>query len=214
MFFGPLLFFALRQSGRTKPVVIGTFLGLWVFSVWLLTSADPVRESIVGFIVRDRTVYTAGFSEQAFRTITRGVPEAEVQRLLGPPYGEGWFYPPRVGPTRRASETSSRLAPPLPGDPFREHRRRDGGRTGRVPRDRHSTGDAARRGPSCARRAQGNVLAIQQDSRPGAAAASGVLRPQHRGRGDQRLEAIGMTQRYQYLVRLVHSLEGKSLWSV
>jgi hypothetical protein len=60
----------------------------------------------VGFVLRDRTVYTTGFSEQAFRTIERGVSDQDVQRLLDPPYGEGWFYPPRLGPPQRASETS------------------------------------------------------------------------------------------------------------
>jgi hypothetical protein len=106
VFFAPVLFFALRPASvRPKAAGLAALAGLWLLSVWLVTSSDPVRESIVGFVLRDRTVYTAGFSEQTFRTIERGVSDQDVQRLLGPPYGESWFYPPRLQPSQRASET-------------------------------------------------------------------------------------------------------------
>ena len=106
VFFAPALFFALRPTTvQPKAAGLAAFAGLWVLSVWLLISSDPVRESIVGFVLRDRTVYTTGFSEQAFRTIERGVSDQDVQRLLGLPYGEAWFYPPTLQPFQRASET-------------------------------------------------------------------------------------------------------------
>lgn len=105
--FSPLLYFAMRPAAsRTRPIVNGAVAGIWLVSAWLIVSTDPVRETLVGFILRDRTEYTAGYSERTFRAIGQGTPEEEVRRLLGPPRGESWFYPPRLGPTQSASETS------------------------------------------------------------------------------------------------------------
>ncbi len=106
--FSPLLLFALRRPGsRLKPVAIGALTGLWVLSVWLMSSTDPVRETIVGFVIRDRTLFAAGFSEQAFRTIERGMSEQDVRRILGAPHGEGSFYRPKDQPSPPAAETSA-----------------------------------------------------------------------------------------------------------
>jgi outer membrane protein assembly factor BamE (lipoprotein component of BamABCDE complex) len=104
--FCPLLFVALRPATARPTPVVWALTGLWIASVWLVASTDPVRESIVGFILRDRTEFTAGFSESAFRTIRQGLSDQDVHRLLGPPHGEAWFYPPRAQPTQRAADTA------------------------------------------------------------------------------------------------------------
>jgi hypothetical protein len=36
-----------------------------VVSVWLISSGNPVRDAIVGFLLREDTAYTSGFSEEA-----------------------------------------------------------------------------------------------------------------------------------------------------
>jgi hypothetical protein len=61
--------------------------------LWLIGSGDPVREAILGFVLREDTEYAAGFSEHTFQTIKRGQSDDEVQQLLGPPLGEWWSYP-------------------------------------------------------------------------------------------------------------------------
>jgi inner membrane protein len=106
--FSPVLLFALRSRRvEAKPVAAGFFFALWLASVWLISSSDPARDAIVGFVLREDTAYTSGFSEGAFRTITPGQSDQEVGRLLGPPFAESWFYPPKDQPTQRAITTSA-----------------------------------------------------------------------------------------------------------
>ena len=108
--FSPLLFFALRPRGiKTNRLTIPTafFLAFWMVSVWLISSGHPARDAIVGFLLREDTAYTSGFSEEAFRTITPGESDQEVRRLLGAPAGEGRFYAPRDQPSQSAIETSA-----------------------------------------------------------------------------------------------------------
>ena len=106
--FSPLLLFALRPArAAAKPVTGGLCLALWLISAWLLVSGDPIREAVVGFIVREDTAYASGFSEPAFRTITPGAADREVRRLLGAPHGESWFYPPKDHPLQRAATAAA-----------------------------------------------------------------------------------------------------------
>jgi inner membrane protein len=110
--FSPALLFALRSRGaHAKPVVVGFLLALWLASVWLITSGDPVREGIVGFVLREDTAYASGFSERAFRSITPGTSDQEVRRLLGAPLGESWFYAPKDQPFQSAVTRSASAAP-------------------------------------------------------------------------------------------------------
>jgi inner membrane protein len=89
--FSPLLVFGLRSRNvAMKRDAAGA--ALWLVSVWFISSADPIREAIMGFLLREDTVYSKGFSEAAFRTITPGQPDKDVRRLLGVPFGEDWFY--------------------------------------------------------------------------------------------------------------------------
>jgi hypothetical protein len=85
----------------------GTFLALWLAAVWLVSSADPVRDAILGLVLRDDTAYASGFSEESFRTITRGESDQAVRDLVGAPFGESWFYPPADQPLQRAVNTSA-----------------------------------------------------------------------------------------------------------
>jgi inner membrane protein len=114
--FSPLLLYALwpGRPEATRPVAppgrsgqAAVFLVLWLISVWLISSGDPVRDAIVGFVLREDTAYTSGYSEKSFRTIAPGQSDREVRDLLGPPFGEGWFYPPRGQPFERAATASA-----------------------------------------------------------------------------------------------------------
>ena len=106
--FSPALVFALRSGhGRAKRAAVGCFLALWLVSVWLISSGDPVRETIVGFVLREDTAYASGFSEKAFRTITPEMSDQEVRRLLGAPIAESWFYSPRGQPFQPAMTRSA-----------------------------------------------------------------------------------------------------------
>ena len=89
--FSPLLVFALR-SREMSPRVVGVGLAVWLLSVWTIGSNDPIRQQMVGFVLREDTAYSSSFSERAFRTIVPGQPDGDVKRLLGPPYREDWFF--------------------------------------------------------------------------------------------------------------------------
>jgi len=102
--FSPLLLFALWFRVRF-------ILPLWAVAVWVISSGHPARDAIVGFLLREDTAYTSGFSEEAFRTITPGASDEEVRRLLGVPADEGWFYRPRNRPVQSAVETSALSLP-------------------------------------------------------------------------------------------------------
>jgi inner membrane protein len=77
--FFPLWLLAFRFRVRVAAVAI------WLVTVWLLASSDPVRERIVGFVFPDDTQFAAGYSEDAFRTIAIGEPEGAVKARLGEP---------------------------------------------------------------------------------------------------------------------------------
>ncbi len=110
--FAPLVAFALwPRPLRPRAALTGLLLGFWLASVWLLLSSDRVREAIVGFVVREDTAYSQGFSEDRFARVVEGQPQAEVRRLLGTPYGESWFYPPRARPAERAIMVSAAALP-------------------------------------------------------------------------------------------------------
>jgi inner membrane protein len=93
--FAPLLVFALWRPGRQVARIAAVCLiALWIGSVWLLVSTDPLRESVVGLIAREDTVYSRRYSEREFRAIARGDSEAHVIERLGAPIRQTWFYAP------------------------------------------------------------------------------------------------------------------------
>ncbi len=105
--FSPLFVYALRPRRLTlRPLAAASLTAMWLVSVWLIASGDPIRESILGFALRENTSYASGFSDAALRSVTPGMSEPEVRSLLGAPHEEDWYYPPRDQPTLRAEEVS------------------------------------------------------------------------------------------------------------
>jgi inner membrane protein len=91
--FSPLLLFALRPTGhRLRLAAIASFMAVWLAAVWVIASDSTPRNAIVGFALADDTVYANGFSERAFQAIGLGQSDRDVQRLLGPPLDESWYY--------------------------------------------------------------------------------------------------------------------------
>jgi inner membrane protein len=91
--FAPVFLAALgypRLSAR--PLRVASFLTLWVMSVWLIASSSRARESMIGFLLREDTVYTTGFSEAGFRRVKHGDSAVDVRQLLGAPRKEIWIY--------------------------------------------------------------------------------------------------------------------------
>jgi hypothetical protein len=85
--FAPVFLYALPRK-HVHPALVT----IWAAAAWLIASRDPVRESVVGFLLNEHTEYTRGFSERAFRAIALGQTEADVLKRLGDPFGEYWDY--------------------------------------------------------------------------------------------------------------------------
>ena len=93
--FSPLLFVALRQDRTatarhrlTRPVLVA----IWAVLVWLIGSADSVRQALVGAVLRADTEYARDFSEQRFATIAPGMTTTDVVRVAGAPLEQWWDY--------------------------------------------------------------------------------------------------------------------------
>src|SRR5262245_39450345 len=91
--FLPLFVFALRTSDF-KPQTSAPFLLAWLAAACLIASTDPLRETVVATILRDRTQFAHGFSETHFGSVTEGLSQTEVRQHLGAPLEEGWMYSP------------------------------------------------------------------------------------------------------------------------
>ena len=106
--FTPALLFALRSRRlvANRGAVAGV-LGLWLLASWLIVSTDPVRETIVGLVLRDDTAYGSGFSEAGFRAIRPGAPQEMVRGLVGAPLDESWLYQPKGQVFESAMERSA-----------------------------------------------------------------------------------------------------------
>jgi hypothetical protein len=101
LLFLPLWLFAFRMRQRAVVVAV------WLFALWLIGSADPVRERILGVALREDTVFAPGYSELAFRHVAVGDDEDTVRRSLGEPFGESWFFPPKGWTFQSAMEVSA-----------------------------------------------------------------------------------------------------------
>jgi inner membrane protein len=97
--FAPLVLFALRRT-RTMRFVFPA----WGAMVWLVVSGDPIREAILGVVLRENTEYANGFSDRSFRAIRLGQSDTEVRRRVGAPIGEWWDY---VDPESSAANVES-----------------------------------------------------------------------------------------------------------
>ena len=89
--FAPVFLFALRSPALATRHVV-SLMALWLAAFSIVESSPRTRDGIAGSLFRDRTSYTAGFSEAAFRGIAPGQSESEVRRRLGAPFGESWIY--------------------------------------------------------------------------------------------------------------------------
>jgi inner membrane protein len=89
--FAPLFWLALSPApiGRLTRA---SLLCTWMVAAWLVVSHDPLRERMVGLLLREDTQLSAGFSDRAMRSIGSGLPAAEVLRQLGPPLREILLY--------------------------------------------------------------------------------------------------------------------------
>jgi hypothetical protein len=103
--FLPLFVYALRPRRLTmRPQTAASLTAMWLLSVWLIASGDPIRDRILGFALRENTSFASGFSERAFRSVTPGMSEQDLRALLGAPHFEDWYYPPRDQPALRAAD--------------------------------------------------------------------------------------------------------------
>jgi inner membrane protein len=93
--FAPVLFFALRRTTIGAPrrrIARGFLLAVWAIFVWFIGSSHPLRQSLVGWLVRADTEYARGFSESHFSAISAGLTHDAVRRRLGTPLEEWWDY--------------------------------------------------------------------------------------------------------------------------
>jgi inner membrane protein len=104
--FAPLIIYALRgRAFGARPIAVGS-TAVWLAAVWMLASTDPVRESVVGALVREDTAFADGFSESAFAGVRETMSAEDVRSLLGEPHGQSWFYPARLKPAQSAANTA------------------------------------------------------------------------------------------------------------
>ena len=91
--FAPLFVYALRPATQVRRARVRVLLAfVWFAAVWLIGLPDPLRQRLVGAVLRGQTEYSAGFSERAFASVKSGMTEAEVLTLLGPPLEEWLQY--------------------------------------------------------------------------------------------------------------------------
>jgi hypothetical protein len=67
-------------------------VALWAGFVWLIGSSDPLRQSLVGSLLRADSEYAGGFSESHFAAISAGMTQEAVRSRLGAPLEEWWDY--------------------------------------------------------------------------------------------------------------------------
>jgi inner membrane protein len=101
LLFLPLWLFAFRMRQRAVAVAV------WLLALWLIGSADPLRERILGVVLREDTVFAKDYSEKAFRRVAVGDDEDVVRRSLGEPFGESWFFAPKGWRFQSAMEVSA-----------------------------------------------------------------------------------------------------------
>jgi inner membrane protein len=96
--FAPVLWYALSSRNtdahgvRSSGYVGALLVTVWLLTLWLLMSGDPLRERVVGLFLRDQTQFTPGFSEEKHRAITRGERSYEVRARVGAPFSEDMFF--------------------------------------------------------------------------------------------------------------------------
>jgi inner membrane protein len=92
--FAPLVWFALSPPAVARRSRMRALVVVWLLFVWLIGSGDPVREQLLGFVLREDTEFVSGFSDRAFHAVKRGQSISAVRQRLGSPFGEFLFYEP------------------------------------------------------------------------------------------------------------------------
>jgi hypothetical protein len=77
--FAPLFAWALRRRPTAAARVPRRASRCGWPIVWLIGSTDPVREAVMGRLLREDTAYSSGFSEAAFRTVAIGQSDTDVR---------------------------------------------------------------------------------------------------------------------------------------
>ena len=103
--FAPLLWLALechrsfvapdthRWSASRLSMAVGSLIVAWGVAAY-----SPAREGLIGIVVREDTVYSTGFSEDGWSTISVGDPPEKVRAAVGTPLRELFFWAPRPAP--------------------------------------------------------------------------------------------------------------------
>jgi hypothetical protein len=96
-----------RTIGAVIAGVGGVGGTLFCLQLWLLDGLDGW---VFGKTLREDTVYAAGYSDAAFRSVAAGMSEAEVEQVLGAPYSRWTIERSGAGPDAGARWSHS------PGD--------------------------------------------------------------------------------------------------
>jgi inner membrane protein len=111
--FAPLLLYALWPRTRVLPrFAAAVFAVIWFGAVWVVTSSDPLRERVVGAVLREDTRFAPGYSEDVFRAIAVGDAENVVRGRLGEPLFESVFFMPKDFGVLSAMEVGPNQLPP------------------------------------------------------------------------------------------------------
>jgi inner membrane protein len=89
--FAPVFWITLRSTRQRTSSSVALFAA-WFGVVAVLAFSGTARETVTGFILRERTVYAAGYSDAAFRSVALGQSAGDVHKALGQPLTEFWLY--------------------------------------------------------------------------------------------------------------------------
>ena len=94
--------FVLVEEENSLKAIAGLAAVVWLAALRLFLSSDPVRERVVRVLLRDRTVFTQGFSDRKLESVRRGETPADVLARIGPPMWEylGYDRPDSCGGVR------------------------------------------------------------------------------------------------------------------
>ena len=83
---------SLLWGAAMKRIGLGLLIAFAVLGAVHFYSLEGLQGWIFARMYGDDTVYSNGFSDAAFRKITRGMAETDVRSSLPTPLGEVWLY--------------------------------------------------------------------------------------------------------------------------
>jgi hypothetical protein len=96
-----------RAVGAGMALVGSGIVALVCLHLWLL---DGLGGAVLARALQEDTVYAEGYSDAAFRRVTKGMTQVEVEEMLGPPHSRWAIERSGDGPDAGASWSHS------PGD--------------------------------------------------------------------------------------------------